>query len=196
MRLSKWYLARRLCKPQTITKDFDDGKWFRHFPSFLKLLHLTNRLMPRQSLARFLGRYIPLVAWLAFISFASSNAFSASNTSRIIGPIVLWLFPDTTPESLQVIHFFTRKLAHFCEYAILGVLAARAFRTSPKVGLRNRWFAISAALVLIYALIDEYHQSFVPSRTASIFDSFIDISGGLTALVVLKWFQRSKPSSN
>ena len=135
---------------------------------------------------RFLSRYPPLVAWLAFISYASTSSFSASNTSRIIGPLVLWFFPNTSAETLATIQFFTRKIAHFTEYAILGFLAARAFRTSPNPVISRRWFWISAALIIVYALIDEYHQSFVPSRTASVFDSFIDMSGGLTALIFLR----------
>jgi VanZ family protein len=135
---------------------------------------------------RFLSRYLPLIAWLAFISFASSDNFNASNTSRIIGPLILWLFPNTTPETLAVVHFITRKIAHFTEYAILGFLAARAFRTSPRPAIRQRWFLICLALVVVYALLDEYHQSFVPSRTASIFDSFIDMAGGLTALLIVR----------
>jgi VanZ family protein len=135
---------------------------------------------------RFLSRYLPLIGWLAFISYASSASFSAGTTSRIIGPLVLWLFPNTSPETLAVIHFITRKLAHFTEYAILGFLAARAFRSSPRSGIRSRWFLISVILVVAYALIDEYHQSFVPSRTASVYDSFIDIAGGLTALLVIR----------
>ena len=130
-------------------------------------------------MAKLLSRYLPLVVWLIFISYASSDSFSADNTSRIIGPLVLWLFPNTSPEAMATIHFITRKIAHFTEYAILGFLAARAFRTY------NRWFLISAALVVVYALIDEYHQSFVPSRTASIFDGLIDMSGGLTALLIV-----------
>ena len=130
-------------------------------------------------MAKLLSRYLPLVVWLAFISYASSDSFNASNTSRIIGPLVLWLFPNTSPETMETIHFITRKIAHFTEYAILGFLAARAFRTY------DRWFLISAVLVVVYALIDEYHQSFVPSRTASIFDSLIDMSGGLTALLIV-----------
>lgn len=85
-----------------------------------------------------------------------------------------------------MIHFTTRKIAHFTEYAILGFLAARAFRTSPRPAIRQRWFLICVTLVVVYALIDEYHQSFVPSRTASIFDSLIDIAGGLTALVFIR----------
>ncbi len=130
-------------------------------------------------MGRVLSRYLPLVIWLAFISYASSDSFNAGNTSRIIGPLVLWLFPNTSPETMATIHFITRKLAHFTEYAILGFLAARAFRTSP------RWFLISAVLIVVYALLDEYHQSFVPSRTASIFDSLIDMAGGISALIFI-----------
>jgi VanZ family protein len=136
--------------------------------------------------ARLLSRYLPLVAWLIFISYASSDNFSAANTSRIIGPLVLWLFPNTTPESLALIHFVVRKIAHFTEYAILAYLAARAFRTSPRAALANRWFLAALALIVIYALLDEYHQTYVPSRTASIYDSLIDMSGGLIMLLVLR----------
>ena len=135
--------------------------------------------------SRFVSRYLPLVVWLAFISFASSDNFNAGNTSRIIGPLILWLFPNTKPETLAVVHFITRKIAHFTEYAILGFLAARAFRTSPRPAISQRWFLICLTLIVVYALLDEYHQSFVPSRTASIFDSFIDTAGGLTALIFI-----------
>ena len=89
-----------------------------------------------------------------------------------------------------MVHFITRKIAHLTEYAILGFLAAHAFRKSPRESISSRWFLISLALIVVYALIDEYHQSFVPSRTASIFDSFIDIAGGLTALVIVKKRQK------
>jgi VanZ family protein len=135
---------------------------------------------------RFVTHYLPLIAWLAFISFASSGSFSAGNTSRIIGPLILWLFPNTTQETLLVVHFITRKLAHFTEYAILGFLAARAFRTSPRPAISTRWFLISATLIVTFALLDEFHQTFVPTRTGSIYDSFIDMAGGLTALLLIR----------
>ena len=137
-------------------------------------------------MARFLSRYLPLVAWLIFISYASSDSFNAANTSRIIGPLVLWLFPNTSEQTLAVIHLAARKAAHFTEYAILAYLAARAFSTSPRPALANKWFIASLVLVAVYALIDEYHQSFVPSRTASLYDSFIDITGGLAALLFIR----------
>ena len=148
--------------------------------------------MGRRSVARLLRRYLPLIVWLVFISVASSDSFSANNTSRIIGPVVLWLFPNTSPETLAVIHFIVRKIAHFTEYAILAYLAARAFRTSSHPSLATHWFFVALALVVAYALLDEYHQSFVPSRTASIYDSFIDMSGGLITLLALRHRGRSR----
>ncbi len=143
-------------------------------------------------MARRFSRYFPLVAWLLFISFASSDNFNAGNTSRIIGPLILWLFPNTSIETLGIVHLVTRKLAHFTEYAILGFFAARAFRTSPRPSISNRWFLISLAVVVVYALLDEYHQTFVPSRTGTIYDSFIDIAGGLTALLLIRRHHKSR----
>jgi VanZ family protein len=136
------------------------------------------------------SRYLPLIAWLAFISFASSASFSASNTSSVIGPLLKWLFPNASEATLVFMHFLVRKAGHFLEYALLGLLAARAFNSSPKPSTRARWFVISASIVVVYALLDEYHQSFVPSRTASIWDSLVDMAGGLTALLYVRWRRR------
>ena len=98
---------------------------------------------------------------------------------------------------MLAIHGVTRKIAHLTEYALLGLLAARAFRGSPRDWLRDRWFLASLALVVVYALVDEYHQTFVPSRTGSIYDSLIDIAGGFAALVIVNrrhWFRRASNS--
>ena len=132
-----------------------------------------------------LWRYGPLFAWTAFVLFASTANFSASNTSRIIRPLLLWLFPQIAESSIQQVHFFVRKTAHFTEYAILALLAARAFRTSWLAALRHSWWLASFALVASVALVDEYHQSFLPSRTGTIYDSLLDMTGGATALVCL-----------
>jgi VanZ family protein len=131
---------------------------------------------------RRLWRYVPLVAWTCFVLFASSDGFSASNTSRIIRPLLLWLFPDISAESLDYVHFLVRKAAHFSEYAVLALLAARAFRTSHQEKLGRLWWLAAFALVACVALVDEYHQSFLPSRTGTIYDSLLDMTGGATAL--------------
>ncbi len=65
-------------------------------------------------------RYAPLIIWMLLISFASSNEFSAINTSRIVRPLLLWLFPNISEESTRLAHFLVRKAAHITEYAVLG----------------------------------------------------------------------------
>jgi len=129
-----------------------------------------------------LWRYGPVVAWACFVLFASSSNFSASNTSRIIRPLLVWLFPDISEAALAQAHFLVRKAAHFTEYALLALLAARAFRTSLRSALSRRWWLASFALVASVALVDEYHQSFVPTRTGTIYDSLLDMAGGAAAL--------------
>jgi VanZ family protein len=128
---------------------------------------------------------------MVLISIASSSEFSALNTSQLLRPLILWVFPNLSEERVAAIHFLTRKLAHFTEYAVLGILSARAFASSANDFVQRHWFQVALLLIVAYALLDEFHQSFVPSRTASIYDSAIDVAGGLTALLVFRvWHKR------
>jgi VanZ family protein len=142
---------------------------------------IQNQAPPRAS--RF-WRYAPVVLWLGLIFFASTNAFSASNTATLIQPLLRWFFPHISDERVRFFHFLVRKAGHFTEYAVLALLVARAFRASSHAFLRRGWFLAALLVVSVYALSDEYHQSFVASRTASIYDSMIDTAGGLTALAL------------
>jgi VanZ family protein len=129
---------------------------------------------------------------MVVISFASSSEFSALNTSQIFRPLILWIFPNLSEEGVAAIHFLTRKVAHFSEYAVLGILSARAFASSANDFIQRHWFQVALLLIVCFALLDEFHQSFVPSRTASIYDSAIDVAGGLTALLVFHHWQRRR----
>ncbi len=140
------------------------------------------------SARRRIWRYGPLLFWIVFISFASTSEFSAANTSQLVRPIILWLFPNISEARLAAAHFLTRKVGHFSEFAVLAFLARRAFITSSREFIQRYWFQLGLVLVVIYALLDEYHQSFVPSRTPSIYDSAIDIAGGLALLLVFKLY--------
>ena len=142
-----------------------------------------------------LWRYGPLALWIVFISIASTSEFSAANTSQIIRPLLLWFLPNLSEPQLALAHFITRKAGHFTEYAVLGFLARRAFITSSRTFLQRYWFQVGAALIVIYALLDEFHQSFVPSRTASIYDSAIDVAGGLAVLLFLKFWGKTPRGS-
>ena len=164
-------------------------------PSSFRLFTSSFVLRP----SSFLSRYVPLVAWAGFVLFASSASFSASNTSRIIRPLLLWLFPDISEGSLEYVHFLVRKTAHFSEYALLALLAARAFGTSRNEWLRRLWWPAAFALVACVALTDEYHQSFLPSRTGTIYDSLLDMTGGAFALAYAAlwlWLKRRKASAD
>lgn len=141
-------------------------------------------------------RYGPLVLWMVVISIFSAAGFSSINTSRIIGPLLLWLFPKMSKAQLAHIHFLIRKAGHLTEYAILAFLLRRAFITSSRAFIQRHWFELGSLIIVCYALLDEFHQSFVPSRTASIYDSAIDVTGGLIVLVLYKlqdqWSYRRK----
>lgn len=143
------------------------------------------RFQTRAWRASRLWRYGPMLAWAAFVLFASSSNFSASNTSRIIRPLLLWLFPGIAESSIQQVHFLVRKTAHFTEYAILALLTARALRTSGLAALRRSWWPASFVFVAAVSLVDEYHQSFLASRTGTIYDSLLDMTGGAVALTCL-----------
>jgi VanZ family protein len=130
-------------------------------------------------------RYGPLIAWMILIFLASRGELSDVNTSRFVRPLLTWLFPSISEEQLYVAHFLVRKAAHFFEYAIFALLAARAFITSSHAAIRRGFFYLSFLLVVVYSFSDEFHQTFVSSRTGSVYDSFIDIAGGLMALLLV-----------
>jgi len=148
--------------------------------------------MSQSTIKNRVWRYGLLLFWLLFIFFASTSSFSADNTSVILRPLFLWFFPNLSDAQLATLHFLTRKMAHFSEYAVLAFLSRRAFISSSHDFLRRHWFFLTTLLVVTYALLDEFHQSFVPSRTPSLYDSGIDIAGGLTLLLIFKFYRATR----
>jgi VanZ family protein len=152
-----------------------------------------NEEKQKRSTLQRVRRYGPLLLWIVFISFASGNEFSALNTSTIVRPLVLWFFPNISEDRLTAIHFLIRKAAHLTEYGVLAFLASRAFSTSSHAFIRRHLFQLGLLLVVGYSLLDEFHQSFVPSRTASLYDSVIDMAGGVSVLLIFKlYYKRTK----
>lgn len=132
-----------------------------------------------------LWAYAPVLLWICVIFFLSSNSGSMDETSRIIGPILRFLFPEMTDENRRFIHAMVRKSAHFTEYAILAFFTARALASTAS-GLLLKWrYCLPLLLVAIIAAADEFNQSFEASRTSSVWDSLLDISGGAAMLIFL-----------
>jgi VanZ family protein len=130
---------------------------------------------------------------MLFICVSSTDLMSAEHTSRFIGPFLRWFSPDITEATIASIQLFVRKGAHLTEYAILASLLFRAFRQ----GRENFRRAGVIALVIsaISATLDEFHQSFVPSRTGSPYDVAIDIAGALAGLLLYRLLIRRKRST-
>ena len=132
--------------------------------------------------------WVPVLAFMAVIFSASSDRKSAHRSSRLIEPLVRWLFPDLTNDTVWLIVLLVRKCAHVTEFAILALLVWRALRASatPRArawswGLaRNVWL-----VAVLYAASDELHQWFVPDRQASGWDVLIDSSGAAAGLIGL-----------
>ena len=129
-------------------------------------------------------RYAPLVLWIGLILFLSTGQASMSNTSRFVRPLLEFLFPNAPEEILIVYHGYIRKLAHVTVYAILAFWASRAFFGSGQNLLRRFWFIFAFFLVCLVASVDETNQSFLDSRTSSVYDVLLDASGGLAMIAV------------
>ncbi len=129
---------------------------------------------------RWLRQWGPSIVWAGVIFALSTQSFSAQATSRIIIPLLRWLLPQASPETLAWLHFALRKSAHFVEYFIFSFLVLRGIRGERK-GWELRWALATVAIVACYAVLDEVHQAFVPQRTASPLDSLLDTSGAVAA---------------
>lgn len=118
-----------------------------------------------------LADWAPVIVWGLLIFTMSTSSFSALNTSRFIEPMLHWIFPLASKETINVFHALVRKSAHFTEYAVLFWLLLRG----PMAG---RPYAALTACV-IYAMLDEGHQILVPGRTPSMWDIALDSTGAL-----------------
>ena len=131
--------------------------------------------------------YAPLFIWICVILFLGSGQGSMTRTSLIIRPLLEFLFPTATEETLQIYHGLIRKCAHLTEYAVLGFLATRALIRSFRIG---KAVLLAAGLVVFVAATDEMIQSLNPERTGAAIDVLIDLSGGLAAILVYSLLRR------
>ncbi|CAN5191385.1 hypothetical protein BH20ACI1_BH20ACI1_28520 [soil metagenome] len=141
-------------------------------------------------------RYAPLILWIGIILFASTSIGAMSNTSRIIRPLLYFLFPSASEETITIYHGFIRKLAHLTVYSILAFWASRAFWNSTKILLQKYWYLFSFLIVVLVASIDEYNQSFDSLRTGTIYDVLLDASGGAAMIGILLIYRKFANNRN
>ncbi|MFZ0199905.1 MAG: VanZ family protein [Candidatus Sulfotelmatobacter sp.] len=150
-----------------------------------------------------LKAWIAAILWLIVIAIESTAMLSSGNTSRILYPLLHYLF-GMDWDHFEVWHFFIRKGGHVVGYGILSILAFRAWReTFPAQGdpsWTTRWASIAILMTALVASLDEWHQSFIPSRTGRWQDVVLDTCAAIAAqLLVLLWlksFRRSAAPSS
>ena len=122
--------------------------------------------------------------WTGVMFFGSTDFMSAEHTSRFLFPLLLWINPHISAAALLEAHLLVRKAAHVAEYAILAGLLFRALRG----WLSGFWSRAAIAFfpAFVFASFDEFHQSFMPSRTSSFGDVGIDCLGALVGIVICR----------
>jgi VanZ family protein len=144
-------------------------------------------------LLRFVRYWMPAIVWMAIIFLGSTDMLSAEHTSRFLIPFLRWFDPQISLAALDQIQFAIRKLGHLTEYAILAMLLWRALRGGIRWQMKmSILFLVAVLASAIFAASDEFHQSFVPSRTGSPNDVMIDICGALAGLAVCWMFARRR----
>jgi VanZ family protein len=137
-------------------------------------------------------RWWPVLAWAAIIWTFSTSWFTSENTGRIIEPVFRWFLPHALPETIETLHAIVRKCGHLTEYFIFSLLVVRSLQSGGK-GQTLTLALVTIAIVAAYASTDEYHQSFVPGRTAAVTDVLIDTTGGAIAQVLVAlWPSRTR----
>lgn len=138
----------------------------------------------------------PAMAWAGVIFSLSTDTFSAEKTRSILEPILRWLIPAMTKELFETIHYVIRKVAHFTEYFVFYLFIYRGVRAG-RGGWRWTWGIVALFSAAGYSILDEIHQAFVASRTASAYDSLLDSAGAFVAFVALwQWFRRLRKRAN
>lgn len=136
--------------------------------------------------------WAPLAVWLGAIFYFSSDVLSAEHTSHFVEPLIRRLLPGASDATVYGLHVAVRKAGHVTEYALLALLAFRAVRAGRRGEAPTRWVVAAFAIAASYALVDEYHQTFVRSRTGNLHDAVIDMVGAAAAMVFLVWMRNRK----
>jgi VanZ family protein len=142
-----------------------------------------------------LKAWIAAILWLIVIAIESTAYLSAQNTSRFLYPLLHFFF-GIDRAGFEPWHAFLRKTGHVFGYGLLCILLFRAWRETlrtpgnPKWTLR--WATIAILGTAIVASLDEWHQSFLPTRTGRWQDVVLDTSAAMAAQLILllywRWF--------
>ena len=141
---------------------------------------------------------LPVLLWMSLVFTASTESGDDKHTRGLILQVFTFFMPNQvhswSPTTVDAVDFYTRKTAHVTEYLVLTLLAVRAAQfLLPQQKRRAAYLAW--CIGFLYACTDEYHQTFVPTRTGQFKDVLVDSIGITLALgCVLLWIRRQPHS--
>jgi VanZ family protein len=140
-----------------------------------------------------LKAWTALVLWLIVIAIESTTYLSSQHTSRVLYPLLHFLF-GIDEAGFEPYHVFIRKSGHVFGYGLLSILLFRAWRetlpSSTRAQWMFRWANIAALGTCLVASLDEWHQSFLPTRTGTVRDVILDTCAGIAAQLALFLYYR------
>jgi VanZ family protein len=137
----------------------------------------------------------PALVWMGLIAFESTDFFSAQNTGTMLYALLTRLFGNINFYKFLVFHHYLRKTGHVVGYGMLSLLLLRGWRaTLGQVHtLLLRTALLSWLGTAFVAAMDEWHQSYIPSRTGTVWDVALDSVAGVVFLVAAYfWLRRSE----
>ena len=124
---------------------------------------------------------ILILLWMYIVfGFSGQNGEESSGISFKIS----MLLTRNNEEVSRTIEPYIRKIAHFSEYAVGGILIFLLILTFEKISPKVRNIS-SIIITIIYAIFDEVHQLFVPGREGKIVDVYIDTLGIITGVIFI-----------
>jgi VanZ family protein len=119
------------------------------------------------------------------IYYLSTGGFGSSFTLWVLSQILSLSQVHVSPGTLDFLNFLVRKLAHLTEYAVFAQLLYVSLLGGGELEWQPRAALWSAVIAGAYSLTDEFHQLFVPNRTASLVDCAIDTTGAILGLLLV-----------
>jgi VanZ family protein len=136
--------------------------------------------------------------WIGLIAVESTDWLSAEHTGRFLYPIFHFLL-HLDPLRFDVFHHYLRKAGHFVGYFALSALLFRAWKNTLHLSQARawalRWSLTALSMTVFIASLDEWHQTFLPSRTGRVADVVLDSSAAITAQIVILLFLRFRRRS-
>lgn len=136
--------------------------------------------------------------WIGLITFESTDYLSARNTASMLYDVLTRIFGEVDFHDFLYWHHYARKTGHVLGYGILALLLLRGWRLT--LAWTSSWHWRSAIFAWLgtafVASLDEWHQSFIPSRTGTPWDVVLDSCAGLMFLLLAYlWMRRAQPNA-